>query len=336
MYFISLNFWVNTILFKEGDENMKKIATLAGGCFWCMIKPYTAYDGVEKVVVGYCGGDKENPTYEEVVRGNTGHYESFQVYFDDEKITYMDILNIFWKNIDPFDDGGQFVDRGNQYRTAIFYSDDEQKIESENSKKDLEEKYGKKVYTEIIKLENFYEAEDKHQNYYIKNEGHYNMYYKRSGRYNFVKSYWDRNNVDREKLKSRLTDIQFEVTQNDMTEVPFENEYNANFERGIYVDIVDGKPLFSSTDKFESGCGWPAFSKPIIDTNVMERADYSLGMQRIEVRSLNANSHLGHVFEDGPEELGGMRYCINSASVRFVPFDDMDKEGYSDYKKYVK
>lgn len=314
---------------------MKKIATLAGGCFWCMVKPYTAYEGVEKVVSGFCGGTEVNPTYQDVVNGETGHHEAVQVYFDDELITYEEVLDIYWKNIDPFDAGGQFVDRGSHYRTAIFYMDDEQKLIAEKSKSKLEEKFGKKVETIVSEYTAFYEAEAYHQDYYYKNDRHYNMYYKGSGRYNFVKSHWDRNNIDRELLRNRLTDLQFEVTQNDMTEIPFENEYNECFEKGIYVDVVDGKPLFSSSDKFESGCGWPAFSKPIKDTHILERTDYSHGMERIEVRSLSANSHLGHVFEDGPQSLGGMRYCINSASLKFIPLDKMEELGYSEYIKYV-
>lgn len=315
---------------------MKKIV-LAGGCFWCMVKPYTSYDGIESVVSGYTGGFTENPTYREVCSGNTGHYEAVKIEYNSEKIKLEEILDIFWKQIDPFDEGGQFADRGSQYLSAIFYENDEDKSIIDKSKSEIERKFGngRTCATKILPLNKFYEAEDYHQDYHKKSPAHYSNYYKNSGRYNFVKYNWDRNNYNRDDLKEKLTDIQFEVTQNDMTEVPFENEYFDSFEKGIYVDIVDGKPLFSSADKFDSGCGWPVFSKPIIDTSVMERTDFSFGMQRVEVRSMSANSHLGHVFDDGPRDKGGMRYCINSASLKFIPYEKMDELGYGDYKKYV-
>lgn len=314
---------------------MDKIATFAGGCFWCMVKPYTMYEGVIKVESGYMGGTKENPTYEEVSTGDTKHLEVIQIYFDDDKISYNELLNIYWKQINPYDPIGQFADVGSQYLTAIFYHDDEQKKLAEKSKKTIEEKNGKAVYTQIRPIEIFYKAEEYHQDYYKKSSKHYNIYYKNSGRYNYVKSHWDRNNANREILKDKLTDLQFEVTQNDMTEIPFENEYFDKFEKGIYVDIVSGEPLFSSNDKFQSSCGWPSFSKPIKDTNILYRGDYSFGMERTEVRSAQANSHLGHLFNDGPKELGGNRYCINSASLKFIPYDKMDEEGYGEYKKYL-
>lgn len=313
---------------------MLKKATFAGGCFWCMVKPFDVYEGVKKVVSGYIGGSTKNPTYKDVTSGETGHYEAVEIEFDDENISYDQLLNIFWKQIDPLDKYGQFVDRGTQYRSAIFYHDNSQKETAEKSKENLEKLLGQNVATEILEAGEFFVAEEYHQDYYKKNSNHYSMYYKNSGRYAYVKAYWDRNNFARNELKDRLTDIQFEVTQNDMTEVPFENEYYDSFERGLYVDIVDGKPLFSSKDKFKSDCGWPAFSKPITDTSVMERSDYSYGIYRTEVRSSSANSHLGHVFDDGPENMGGMRYCINSASLRFIPYDKLDEEGYGEYKKY--
>lgn len=313
---------------------MLKKATFAGGCFWCMVKPFDVYEGVKKVVSGYIGGSTKNPTYKDVTSGETGHYEAVEIEFDDENISYDQLLNIFWKQIDPLDKYGQFVDRGTQYRSAIFYHDNSQKETAEKSKENLEKLLGQNVATEILEAGEFFVAEEYHQDYYKKNSNHYSMYYKNSGRYAYVKAYWDRNNFARNELKDRLTDIQFEVTQNDMTEVPFENEYYDSFERGLYVDIVDGKPLFSSKDKFKSDCGWPAFSKPITDTSVMERSDYSYGIYRTEVRSSSANIHLGHVFNDGPEDMGGMRYCINSASLRFIPYDKLDEEGYGEYKKY--
>ena len=311
---------------------MREIAILAGGCFWCMVKPFTSYEGVEKVVSGYIGGHKENPTYKEVCSGGTGHYEAVEITFDNEKIKFKEILDIFWKQIDPQDENGQFADRGSQYKTAIFYTSDKQKEEAQVSKKRIEDLY----FTGILEASHFYPAEDYHQNYCKTNSKHYSVYYKNSGRYNFVKAKWDRNNLDRNNLRKILKDIEFEVTQNDMTEVPFENEYYDKFDKGIYVDLVDGRPLFSSSDKFDSGCGWPAFSKPIEDTALMERADYSFGMERTEVRSLGSNCHLGHVFNDNPNSDNGLRYCINSAAIKFIPYDKMEECGYGEYKKYVK
>ena len=317
---------------------MREIAILAGGCFWCMVKPFTSYEGVEKVVSGYIGGHKENPTYKEVCSGGTGHYEAVEITFDNEKIKFKEILDIFWKQKDPQDENGQFADRGSQYKTAIFYTSDKQKEEAQVSKKRIEDLYfnGKEIATGILEASHFYPAEDYHQNYCKTNSKHYSVYYKNSGRYNFVKAKWDRNNSDRNNLRKILKDIEFEVTQNDMTEVPFENEYFDKFDKGIYVDLVDGRPLFSSSDKFDSGCGWPAFSKPIEDTALMERADYSFGMERTEVRSLGSNCHLGHVFNDNPNSDNGLRYCINSAAIKFIPYDKMEECGYGEYKKYVK
>ncbi|HCQ5683375.1 TPA: peptide-methionine (S)-S-oxide reductase MsrA [Clostridioides difficile] len=314
---------------------MIKLATFAGGCFWCMVKPFDKYDGVIKVVSGYTGGNVENPTYQEVCSGTTGHLEAIQITYDDDIISYDELLNIFWKQINPTDDGGQFGDRGTQYKTAIFYHDEEQKNIALESKEHLENSkiFDSKIVTDIITATKFYEAEENHQDYYKKRPLNYNMYYKGSGRYNFVKSHWDGNNINREELKKTLTPIQFEVTQNDMTEVPFENEYYDNDKEGIYVDIVSGEVLFSSKDKFDAGCGWPSFSKPVIDKSIVERSDFSQGMYRVEVRSAKGNSHLGHVFDDGPKELGGLRYCINSASLKFIPRENMEALGYGEYLK---
>ena len=221
---------------------MREIAILAGGCFWCMVKPFTSYEGVEKVVSGYIGGHKENPTYKEVCSGGTGHYEAVEITFDNEKIKFKEILDIFWKQIDPQDKNGQFADRGSQYKTAIFYTSDKQKEEAQVSKKRIEDLYfnGKEIATGILEASHFYPAEDYHQNYCKTNSKHYSVYYKNSGRYNFVKAKWDRNNSDRNNLRKILKDIEFEVTQNDMTEVPFENEYFDKFDNGIYVYLVDG------------------------------------------------------------------------------------------------
>ena len=303
---------------------MLKKAVFAGGCFWCMVKPFDKYNGVISVTSGYTGGDLENPTYEQVCSGKTGHREAVCIVYNDKLISYDKLLEIFWGAIDPTDDGGQFNDRGEHYKTAIYYFDEEQKKLAEESKQKLDESklYSKPIVTKILPLKVFYQAEEYHQNYYKKNPEHYNRYYRGSGRFNFVKKNW---------AKQNLTPIQYEVTQNNMTEPPFQNEYYNHFEEGIYVDIVSGEALFSSKDKFESGCGWPSFSKGINKESLVGVRDLSHGMDRIEVRSKEGDSHLGHVFDDGPSELGGIRFCINSASLKFIPKDKMKEMGYEDY-----
>lgn len=311
---------------------MKK-ATFAGGCFWCMVKPFDQFDGVQSVVAGYTGGTVPHPTYKQVCEGNTGHVEAVEITFDPEKISYDEILTLFWRQIDPTDDGGQFNDRGSSYRTAIFYHDEEQKRLAERSRDALqaEKRFDKPVATKILPAGPFYPAETEHQDFYKTEPEHYERYSRGSGRLEFQERFWDRRNPDRDELERKLTEKQFEVTQNSATETPFENEYWDHHAEGIYVDIVDGTPLFTSRDKFDSGCGWPSFSKPVADTRVVEKPDYSRDRKRTEVRSLAANSHLGHVFNDGPQESGGLRYCINSAAIRFIPKDKMEEEGYGEY-----
>ena len=313
-------------------SNIKK-AVFAGGCFWCMVKPFDKYDGVSSVIVGYTGGNIENPTYEQVCNMKTGHYEAVEITYDEEKVSYKELLEAFFKSIDPTDDGGQFYDRGDSYKTAIFYQDENQKRIAEDYIKEIDnsKRFDNPVVTKILKSEKFYPAEDYHQDYYKKNPFKYNVYYKGSGRKEFVESAWKKSEEEKLALKDKLTDIQYRVTQLNATEAPYNNEYNDNYEEGIYVDVVDGKPLFSSKDKFNSGCGWPAFSKPINGGYIKEIEDLSHGMIRTEVRSTNADSHLGHVFNDGPTEFGGLRYCINSASLKFIPKCDMEKEGYGKY-----
>lgn len=312
---------------------MKKLATFAGGCFWCMFKPFSNYDGVEKIIAGYTGGIAENPTYEEVCSEITGHLEAIQIVYDDTLVRYEDLLDIFWKQIDPTDEGGQFNDRGNRYKTAIFYHDENQKKLAIESKEALEKSnlFEDPIMTEILPAEKFYIAEEYHQDYYKKEPIHYELYFRGSGRYDFIKNNWDKNNINRDKLKESLSPIQFEVTQNDQTEPPFKNEYWDNKEEGIYVDIVSGDVLFTSRDKFDSGCGWPSFTKPVSEKVIREKSDFSHGMYRTEVRSTKANSHLGHVFDDGPKESGGLRYCINSAALKFIPKDKMKEMGYENY-----
>lgn len=310
-----------------------KKAIFAGGCFWCMVKPFDELPGIISIVAGYTGGHVENPTYEEVCAHSTGHVEAVEITYDEDKMPYRDLVEIFFRSIDPTDPDGQFHDRGETYHTAIFYQDEMQKEVAEQYKKELEKTgyFDKPIVVPIKPAMPFYEAEEYHQDYYKKNPLRYRLYYKGSGREKFIKDKWYRNPYDKEELKKRLNDLQYRVTQENATEAPFINEYDEHFEEGIYVDIVSGKPLFSSKDKFNSGCGWPAFSKPIIQNAVYDKEDTSHGMHRIEVRSSHADSHLGHVFEDGPRELGGLRYCINSAALRFIPKDRMEEEGYGSY-----
>lgn len=311
----------------------KQIATFAGGCFWCMVEPFDEQPGIYEVISGYTGGHTENPTYEEVCSDTTGHVEAVQITFDPDVFPYDKLLELFWRQIDPTDDGGQFHDRGESYRTAIFYHNDEQKESAETSKQALSESgvFTKPIVTEIKPAQPFYKAEDKHQDYYKKHRFHYRLYKKGSGREDFIRDTWA-NTPSKKELKQRLTDIQYHVTQENGTEPPFRNAYHDNKKEGIYVDIVSGEPLFSSTDQYDAGCGWPSFTQPLSRERLEEKMDTSHGMRRIEVRSKQADSHLGHVFDDGPKDKGGSRYCINSAALRFIEKQDLVKEGYGEYE----
>nr|WP_260631217.1 peptide-methionine (S)-S-oxide reductase MsrA [Bacillus sp. S/N-304-OC-R1] len=309
----------------------RELATFAGGCFWCMVSPFDEQPGIKEVISGYTGGHKENPTYEEVCSDMTGHYEAVQITFDPAIFPYEKLLDLFWQQIDPTDEGGQFNDRGLSYRTAIFYHTEAQREMAERSKRELEAsgRFKKPIVTEILSASEFYRAEDKHQYYYRKNPFHYNLYREGSGRAGFIRENWKKRKSD-EQLKVELTPIQYEVTRNNATEPPFQNEYWDHTEEGIYVDIISGEPLFSSKDKFDAGCGWPSFTKPVRRTELEEKFDTSHGMRRIEVRSKSSDSHLGHVFDDGPGP-DRARYCINSAALRFVPKDKLIEEGYGQF-----
>ncbi len=300
-----------------------EIATLAGGCFWCVEADIEKVPGVIEVISGFSGGEEINPTYKQVASGATGHRESVQVYYDPTKTTYKTILDTFWKTHDPTDAEGQFVDRGFQYSPAIYYHNEEQQETAEETKAFYQQYFNQTIATEIVAYSAFYEAEEYHQDYYKKNEARYSYYRYFSGRDQFVKETWE--NITFKKL----TPLQYRVTQLDETEPAFDNEYWDNKEPGIYVDIIDGTPLFSSVDKFQSGTGWPSFFKPISEGAVVEKTDYKLVYPRTEIRSASSDAHLGHVFDDGPNDT--LRYCMNSAALEFTHKDDLEARGYEEY-----
>ena len=304
----------------------------AGGCFWGTEHLFSLVEGVKRTEVGYANSRVPYPDYEEVCSGRTGAAETVEIVYDDTEVSLTELLSIYFRSIDPTTHNRQGNDRGTQYRTGIYYVDREDLPVIEAFVAAVERRSPEPIVVEVMPLENFYPAELYHQDYLDKNPGGY--CHIDPALFEEVRSRKSHKN-DKSELRERLTPLQWEVTQNGATERPFTNEYDEEFRKGIYVDITDGTPLFVSSRKYNSGCGWPAFTRPIAGELITEHTDTSFGRVRTEVRSASSGAHLGHVFPDGPASEGGQRYCINSASLRFIPIEEMAKEGYGDYIKLI-
>ena len=320
-------------------DNLKDIY-FAGGCFWGVESYFSRMPGVYDVTVGYANGNTKNPTYEDVSYRNTGHAETVHVQYAPEMINLKTLTEHFFKIINPISVNKQGNDVGSQYRTGIYYVDEADR-ETIAAVMGLEQqKYEKPIVTELLPLSNYYLAEEYHQDYLVKNPNGYChiSFDSLSDLLEDQKMVVDPAKYTKpsdEELRKVLTPEQYNVTQLAGTEAAFSGAYWDNHEPGLYVDVVTGEPLFSSADKFDSGCGWPSFTKPIDPDVIVEKVDNSYGMVRTEVRSRVGNSHLGHVFDDGPADKGGLRYCINSVSIRFIPYDDMEKEGYGEFRTLI-
>ena len=327
----------------ERRKKMKatKEIYLAGGCFWGTEHFLKLIEGVEATQVGYANGNIAHPTYQQVCTGKTDFAETVKVQYNPEVVDLPFLIGLYFKTIDPTSLNRQGNDRGTQYRTGIYYTQPDDLPIIKETVDRLAVGYTRPLVVEIKPLKNFYPAEAYHQDYLDKNPGGYCHIHpelfelarkaKMPKKQAVVYS-----KPDDATLRSQLTPEQYAVTQKNATELAFHNEYWNEHRPGIYVDITTGEPLFVSTDKFDSGCGWPSFSKPIDRKLIQEKTDTTHGMVRTEVRSATGNAHLGHVFTDGPANKGGLRYCINSASLRFIPKDKMKAEGYGDYLDLVK
>ncbi|MDD9269405.1 peptide-methionine (S)-S-oxide reductase MsrA [Paenibacillus sp. GCM10023248] len=325
----------------EVSNTPYETATFAGGCFWLMEEVFEKLDGVLSVENGYTGGHTENPTYEEVGSGRTGHLEAVEVRYNPDQISYDNLLQVFWRNVDPTDANGQFANRGSEYQSVLFYMNNEQQALAEASRDALaaSARFGKPIVTKIEPATTFYKAEEEHQNFYKKNPIAFKINLLGSGREASLDPIWGSDRIvnmqqdgDKEAKLQTLTKLQYEVTQHGRDEEPFHNEYWDNHEEGIYVDIVSGEPLFSSKDKFDAGVGWPNFTKPLEPNNLV--VTHSGGFLSVapEVRSKKADSFLGHKFNNGPQP-AGVRYCINSASLQFIPKQALEDQGYGAYAK---
>lgn len=311
---------------------------LAGGCFWGTARLFSLVPGVTLSEAGYANSSVPEPTYQQVCTGRTGAAETVKVRYESDDVTLTQLLDLYFKSIDPTALNRQGNDIGTQYRTGVYYTDAADLPVIESVVADVSLRYGAPLAVEVMPLKNFYPAEEYHQDYLEKNPGGYCHVdpalfreARNLGKDPLAEPRAKARVADKEALRRRLTPLQWEVTQNGATERPYTNEYDREFRRGIYVDITDGTPLFISSDKYDSGCGWPAFTRPIDPTLLTELTDTSHGMVRTEVRAKASGSHLGHVFPDGPRDRGGLRYCINSASLRFIPAEQMAAEGYGAY-----
>ncbi len=309
---------------------IKKTIYFAGGCFWGVEEYFSRIEGVLDSVSGYANGETKNPSYEDVCYKDTGHAETVRIDYDESIVSLQELLIHLFRIIDPTSLNKQGNDKGTQYRTGIYYTEDEQEEIAKYFLKEMQKEYSEPIVVELEKIKDFYTAEEYHQDYLKKNpEGYCHINLTLANKTIVDASKFTKPND--EKLKSKLSDLEYRVTQESATEAPFSHEYTNEKESGIYVDIVSGEPLFLSDDKFDSGCGWPSFSKSITTDTIKYKEDNSHGMTRIEVRSRSADSHLGHIFDDGPKDKGGRRYCINGSALRFIPKSKMKEEGYEEY-----